>query len=164
MTPVVPSSLIRSVDNVIHLLVAKPSHCTECLWLEAVSRVFLRVSIWEFRHGYTESGNGLMCYVRAVLLLQPRKYLNVWLLVSDGVIQGHPKNTTSRFCVLEASPRVHCWLSGRRVPWIVHFGISGERKQKSPCYQGSQSLFVPAHPRGSEKQMSASQVILGLWK
>lgn len=36
---------------------------------------------------------------------QPRKYLNIWLLLSDGVIQGHPKSTISRFCVIEASPR-----------------------------------------------------------
>lgn len=56
-----------------------------------------------FRHGYTEDGNELKCNVRAVLLPQPRKNLNIWLLVRGGVIQGHPKSTISRFCVIEAS-------------------------------------------------------------
>lgn len=75
-------------------------------------KTLLRVSVWEFgawMDSDTDAqrvgmGSSVMSGQWCTYSFQPRKYLNIWLLVSDGVMQGHPKSTLSAFCVIEASP------------------------------------------------------------
>lgn len=118
-------------------------------------KLLLRVSIWEFgaqvdsEKGVLRVRMGLTAVIsreQHLCSFQPRKSLDVWLLVGDRVFQGYAEGTVSRSCITEASSRGNRWLWGWRMLWCAPCGNPWERNQRTLPPRAptcSSSLHIP---------------------